>query len=79
MRSGTASAHRALRDAWKARIAGLGSSSPRSGLPRPIAERPEDGLREHARRSGTDPMNAGRIADGLATPAAPPAGGSPDG
>jgi DNA-binding MarR family transcriptional regulator len=58
-------AHRAVRGAWQARIADLGLTSPQAGALRAITEQPGTGLRELARRLGTDPMNAKRLADGL--------------
>lgn len=58
-------AHRAVRGAWQTRIADLGLTSPQAGALRAIMEQPGMGLRELARRLGTDPMNAKRLADGL--------------
>ena len=58
-------AHRALREAWGERIADLKVSPPQAAMLRAICERPGSGLREVARRTRTDPMNAKRIADHL--------------
>jgi DNA-binding MarR family transcriptional regulator len=58
-------AHRAVRGAWQAHIADLGLTSPQASVLRAVLEQPGMGLRELARRLGTDPMNAKRLADGL--------------
>jgi DNA-binding MarR family transcriptional regulator len=58
-------AHRAVRGAWQAHITDLGLTSPQASVLRAVLEQPGMGLRELARRLGTDPMNAKRLADGL--------------
>lgn len=58
-------AHRAVRAAWETRIADLGLSGPQASVLGAVVERPDMGLRELARRLGTDAMNAKRLADGL--------------
>jgi DNA-binding MarR family transcriptional regulator len=58
-------AHRAVRGAWQAHLADLGLTSAQASVLRAVMEQPGLGLRELARRLGTDPMNAKRLADGL--------------
>lgn len=58
-------AHRMLRAAWEEAIADLGLSPPQAALLRAAAQQPGCGLRELARRMGTDAMNAKRLADHL--------------
>ena len=58
-------AHRALREAWEARISGLRLSAPQAIIIRALAGRPGSGVRDLARHLHTDPMNAKRIADHL--------------
>jgi DNA-binding MarR family transcriptional regulator len=58
-------AHRVVRSAWEARITDLELSGAQAGVLRAVVEQPGMGLRELARRLGTDPMNAKRLADGL--------------
>ncbi len=59
-------AHRAVRGAWERRIADLGLSAPQSVLLRAVCEWPGSGLREVARRTRTDAMNARRLLERLA-------------
>jgi DNA-binding MarR family transcriptional regulator len=58
-------AYRTVRAGWEARIADLPLTGPQAGALRAVSERPGIGLRQLARRLGTDPMNAKRLADGL--------------
>ncbi len=58
-------AHRRLRAAWETHIADLGLSGAQATVLRAVAEVPDTGLRELARRVGTDPVNVKRLADGL--------------
>lgn len=58
-------AYRTVRAGWEARIADLRLTGPQAGALRAVTERPGIGLRQLARRLGTDPMNAKRLADGL--------------
>ena len=58
-------AHRLLRPLWEEAIADLGLSVPQAALLRAVAQWPGCGLRELARRTGTDAMNAKRLADHL--------------
>ena len=58
-------AYRTVRAGWEARIADLPLTGPQAGALRAVTERPGIGLRQLARRLGTDPMNAKRLADGL--------------
>ena len=58
-------AHRAVRGAWQAHLADLELTSAQASVLRAVLEQPGMGLRELARRLGTDPMNAKRLADGL--------------
>jgi DNA-binding MarR family transcriptional regulator len=58
-------AHRAVRGAWQAHLADLGLTPAQASVLRAVLEQPAMGLRELARRLGTDPMNAKRLADGL--------------
>ena len=59
-------AHRARRRQWEAILADLGLSAPQAALLRIIAAEPGCGVRQLARRIGTDPMNAQRITESLA-------------
>ena len=58
-------AHRMLRESWEHRIADLGLTPPQAAMLRAACEWPGCGLRELARRTPTDPMNAKRLADHL--------------
>ncbi|MDA8318193.1 MAG: MarR family winged helix-turn-helix transcriptional regulator [Actinomycetota bacterium] len=58
-------AHRILREAWDRRIADLGLTPPQAAMLRAACEWRGCGLRELARRTHTDPMNAKRLADHL--------------
>lgn len=58
-------AHRAHRRRWEAALADLGVSAPQAAMLRLIAAEPGQGVRGLARRLGTDPMNAQRIAESL--------------
>ncbi|MHB1594969.1 MAG: MarR family winged helix-turn-helix transcriptional regulator [Streptosporangiaceae bacterium] len=58
-------AHRILRAAWERRIADLGLTPPQAAILRAACEWRGCGLRELARRTHTDPMNAKRLADHL--------------
>ncbi|MHB1430568.1 MAG: MarR family winged helix-turn-helix transcriptional regulator [Streptosporangiaceae bacterium] len=58
-------AHRILREAWERRIADLGLTPPQAAMLRAACEWRGCGLRELARRTHTDPMNAKRLADHL--------------
>lgn len=58
-------AHRRLRAAWEAHIVDLGLGGPQATVLRAVSEAPDTGLRELARRVGTDPVNVKRLADGL--------------
>ncbi len=70
--------HRLVRASWESRIADLGVRAGQAGVLRAIAEQPGTGVRELARRLGTDPMNAKRIADGLERDGLVTSGTSPD-
>ncbi|MDA8261432.1 MAG: MarR family winged helix-turn-helix transcriptional regulator [Actinomycetota bacterium] len=58
-------AHRARRRLWEAQLADLGLSAPQAAILRLITAEPGCGIRELARRIGTDPMNARRIVESL--------------
>ena len=58
-------AHRAHRRRWEATLADLEVSAPQAAMLRLIAAEPGQGIRALARRLGTDPMNAQRIAESL--------------
>ncbi|MGC9221109.1 MAG: MarR family winged helix-turn-helix transcriptional regulator [Solirubrobacteraceae bacterium] len=58
-------AHRTLRRQWEARLADLGLSGPQALVLRLIMTEPGCGVRQLARRIGTDPMNAQRIVESL--------------
>ncbi len=58
-------AHRKLRSAWERQIADLGLTAPQAAMLRAACEWPGSGLRELARRTHADPMNAKRLADHL--------------
>ncbi len=58
-------AHRARRKQWEENLADLGLSAPQAALLRLIAAEPGCGVRQLARRLGTDPMNAQRIGESL--------------
>lgn len=58
-------AHRARRRRWEENLADLGLSAPQAALLRLIAQEPGCGVRQLARRLGTDPMNAQRIIESL--------------
>ena len=58
-------AHRILREAGERRIADLGLTPPQAAMLRASCEWRGCGLRELARRTHTDPMNAKRLADHL--------------
>ncbi|MDO8107713.1 MarR family winged helix-turn-helix transcriptional regulator [Isoptericola sp. b441] len=57
--------HRALRDGWERQLLELGLSAPQAATLRTVVEEPGSGVRELARRTGTDPMNAKRLVDHL--------------
>lgn len=57
--------HRMVRDAWGERIAGLALTPPQAAMLRAVCEWPGSGLRELARRTHTDAMNAKRLLDHL--------------
>jgi len=58
-------AHRAHRKTWEAALADLDLTAPQAALLRLIAARPGQGIRQLARRLGTDPMNVQRVAESL--------------
>ncbi len=58
-------AHRARRRRWESELADLGLTAPQAAVLRVVAAQPGMGVRNIARRLGTDPMNAQRIAEGL--------------
>ena len=58
-------AHRARRRVWEAELADLGLSAPQAAILRLITAEPGCGIRDLARRVGTDPMNARRIVQSL--------------
>lgn len=60
-------AHRARRRRWESELADLGLTAPQAAVLRLVAAQPGMGVRNIARRLGTDPMNAQRIAEGLIT------------
>ena len=57
--------HRALREGWERQLADLGLSAPQAAMLRAVVEVPGSGVRELARRIGTDPMNTKRLVDHL--------------
>ncbi len=61
----TGPAHRKLPGAWEHQIADLGLTPPQAAMLRAVCEWPGSGLRELARRTHSDPMNAKRLADHL--------------
>jgi DNA-binding MarR family transcriptional regulator len=71
-------AHRLVRASWEMAIEDLGLRAAQAGVLRAIAAQPGTGIRELARRLGTDPMNAKRIADGLERDGLVASGSSPD-
>ncbi len=58
-------AHRTRRRLWEAQLADLGLSAPQAAILRLVTAEPGCGIRELARRIGTDPMNARRIVESL--------------
>ncbi len=60
-------AHRAHRRIWEKELEELHVTAPQAAILRLIAEVPGSGIRELARRLGTDPMNAQRIVKSLVT------------
>ena len=58
-------AHRGRRRRWEAELADLGLTAPQAALLGVVAAQPGMGVRSIARRLGTDPMNAQRIAESL--------------
>jgi len=54
-------AHRTHRRIWEKNLEEVGLTAPQAAVLRLIAEIPGDGIRELARRLGTDPMNVQRI------------------
>ncbi|MGC8463161.1 MAG: MarR family winged helix-turn-helix transcriptional regulator [Acidimicrobiales bacterium] len=71
-------AHRAHRRRWEATLADLGLTAPQAAVLRLVTAEPGCGVRQLARRLGTDPMNIQRIvetlvANGLCTAGRDPA------
>lgn len=58
-------AHRAHRRAWEAELADLDLTAPQAALLRLVTAQPGQGVRQLARRLGTDPMNVQRVAESL--------------
>jgi DNA-binding MarR family transcriptional regulator len=58
-------AHRAVREIWEERLADLGLSGPQAVVLRAVGQGPACGVRELARRAGTDVANAKRLVDHL--------------
>lgn len=58
-------AHRARRRRWEASLADVGLTAPQAAVLRLVADEPGCGVRQLARRLGTDPMNVQRITDFL--------------
>lgn len=58
-------AHRARRRKWEMDLVDLGLTAPQAAILRVLAAQPGLGVRDLARRLGTDPMNAQRITETL--------------
>lgn len=58
-------AHRGRRRAWETRLADLEITAPQAALLRLVTAQPGQGVRQLARRLGTDAMNARRVAETL--------------
>lgn len=71
-------AHRARRRRWDACIADLGLTAPQAAILRLVSAEPGCGVRDLARRLGTDPMNAQRIMESLVANGLCTAGHDPD-
>ena len=71
-------AHRAHRRRWEAILADLGLTAPQAAVLRLVTAEPGCGVRQLARRLGTDPMNAQRIIETLVANGLCAAGRDPD-